>query len=189
MKNRRKFLLLAPALAASAEGLTLEQMCEFTGEQRRTAERMRDTIREVFPQMEEIADHPKKHFHIPKGLDGFYEDPMIEKLANLGNVIARLREARATGRAESLGELERKIKAAMRHERRLKTEVDVEALKRYSLLCQRLMQEQLYSAASIIASPRTAAANGAYQALDSMPCLLAFVTELAGHVAAEAARS
>ena len=29
-------------------------------------------IREVFPLMEEIADHPTKRFHIPKGLDGFF---------------------------------------------------------------------------------------------------------------------
>jgi hypothetical protein len=35
-------------------------------------------------------------------------------------------------------------------------------LKRYDILCQRLIQEQLYTAASILASPRTAAADGAY---------------------------
>lgn len=61
-------------------------------------------------------------------------------------------------------------------------------LDRYNLLCQRLMQEQLYSVASIIASPRTAAADGAYQELNGMTGLKTFVTELAGHVAAEAAR-
>ncbi|NWH07863.1 MAG: restriction endonuclease [Alphaproteobacteria bacterium] len=61
-------------------------------------------------------------------------------------------------------------------------------LNRYNLLCQRLMQEQLYSAASILASPRTAAADGAYAELDSMTGLKTFVTELAGHIAAEAAR-
>jgi hypothetical protein len=62
-------------------------------------------------------------------------------------------------------------------------------LERYNILCQRLMQEQLYSAASIIASPRTAASDGAYAELDDMTGLRTFVTELAGHVAAEAARS
>ncbi|MBB5520097.1 PaeR7I family type II restriction endonuclease [Amphiplicatus metriothermophilus] len=61
-------------------------------------------------------------------------------------------------------------------------------LKRYNLLCQRLMQEQLYSVASVIASPRTASADGAYQELDGMTGLKTFVTELAGHIAAEAAR-
>lgn len=62
-------------------------------------------------------------------------------------------------------------------------------LERYNILCQRLMQEQLYSAASIIASPRTASADGAYVELNEMTGLRTFVTELAGHIAAEAARS
>lgn len=62
-------------------------------------------------------------------------------------------------------------------------------LERYNILCQRMMQEQLYSAASIIALPRTAAEDGAYQELNEMTGLRTFVTELAGHIAAEAARS
>lgn len=60
---------------------------------------------------------------------------------------------------------------------------------RYNLLCQRLMQEQLYSAACIIASPRTAAVDGAYIELDQMTSLKAFITSLAGHIAAEAAQT
>ena len=62
-------------------------------------------------------------------------------------------------------------------------------LKRYNVLCQRLMHESLYSAASVIASPRTAAADGAYQELDDLTSLKTFVTSLAGHIAAEAART
>lgn len=59
---------------------------------------------------------------------------------------------------------------------------------RYNILCQRLMQEQLYSSASIITSPREAASDGAYAELDEMTGLKTFVTGLAGHIAAEAAR-
>ncbi len=62
-------------------------------------------------------------------------------------------------------------------------------LERYNVLCQRLMQEQLYSAASLIASPRSAAKDGAYVELDDMTGLRTFLSELAGHVAAAAARS
>ncbi|HWP27628.1 MAG TPA: PaeR7I family type II restriction endonuclease [Xanthobacteraceae bacterium] len=62
-------------------------------------------------------------------------------------------------------------------------------LQRYNLLCQRLMRERLYSVASVLASPRTAAVDGAYRDLDDMTGLKTFVTELAGHIAAEAARS
>ena len=61
-------------------------------------------------------------------------------------------------------------------------------LQRYDILCQRLVQEQLYTTASIIASPRTAAASGEYQDLSEMTSLKTFVTALAGHFATEAAR-
>jgi hypothetical protein len=61
-------------------------------------------------------------------------------------------------------------------------------LQRYNILCQRLMQEQLYTAACVLASPRTAAKDGAYKELDGMTGLKTLVTSLAGHVAAEAAR-
>lgn len=62
-------------------------------------------------------------------------------------------------------------------------------LKRYDILCQRLAQEQLYSTASVITSPRTAANSGDYSDLSDMTSLKTFVTSLAGHVAAEAARA
>ncbi|MBI3805330.1 MAG: PaeR7I family type II restriction endonuclease [Nitrospirae bacterium] len=62
-------------------------------------------------------------------------------------------------------------------------------LKRYDILCQRLVQEQLYTTASIIASPRSAITTGDYTDLSEMTSLKAFVTSLAGHIAAESARS
>lgn len=61
-------------------------------------------------------------------------------------------------------------------------------LKRYDLLCQRLVRENLYTSASLIASPRSAIQDGAYSALSPLTNLTTFVTTLAGHVAAEAAR-
>ncbi|OYT93440.1 MAG: restriction endonuclease [Burkholderiales bacterium PBB3] len=60
--------------------------------------------------------------------------------------------------------------------------------KRYDILCQRLALEQLYSAAAVIATPRSAVANGAFTELSSMTSLRSFVASLAGHIAAEAAR-
>ena len=97
MTKLGKSLSLPARLASSAEGLTLDEMCRVTGCGRRTVERMRDTIRDVFPQMEEIPDHPSKRFHIPKGLDGFFQDPTTEELSDLGVAIAELREVRRNG--------------------------------------------------------------------------------------------
>jgi len=61
-------------------------------------------------------------------------------------------------------------------------------LKRYDLLCQRLVQEQLYSSACILASPRDAIETGHYDCLSNLTSLEMFVTSFAGHIAAEAAR-
>lgn len=61
-------------------------------------------------------------------------------------------------------------------------------LNRYDVLCQRLVQEQLYTTASILASPRTAVGNGEFQNLSDLTSLKTFVTSFAGHIAAEAAR-
>jgi type II restriction enzyme len=62
-------------------------------------------------------------------------------------------------------------------------------LKRYDLLCQRLTQEQLYTTAAVITSPRSAVTTGEYTELSEMTGLKTFVTSLAGHIAAEAARA
>lgn len=61
-------------------------------------------------------------------------------------------------------------------------------LKRYDILCQRLMQEQLYTAAALIATPRQAVATGEYVSLSDLTSFKSFVTSLAGHVAITAAQ-
>lgn len=60
-------------------------------------------------------------------------------------------------------------------------------LRRYDLLCQRLVQEQLYSTACVIASPRTAIDTGEFSEVSQMTVLRRFIATLAGHIAAEAA--
>lgn len=61
-------------------------------------------------------------------------------------------------------------------------------LKRYDLLCQRLVQEQLYTTAAVIAAKRSAVTTGNFTNLSDMASLKAFITSLAGHVATTAAR-
>lgn len=61
-------------------------------------------------------------------------------------------------------------------------------LKRYDLLCQRLAKEQLYTTAAVISAPRSSVSTGVFSELSPMTGLRTFVTSLAGHVAAEAAR-
>lgn len=61
-------------------------------------------------------------------------------------------------------------------------------LRRYDILCQRLAKEQLYGAAALLASPRSASTTGEYSELSELTGLKTFIAGLAGHVAAEAAR-
>ncbi len=61
-------------------------------------------------------------------------------------------------------------------------------LKRYDLLCRRLVTERLYTAASVVSSPRSAGHSGEYGSPSETTGLKAFATSLAGHIAAEAAR-
>jgi type II restriction enzyme len=61
-------------------------------------------------------------------------------------------------------------------------------LNRYDLLCQRLVQERLYTTATVITAERSAVDSGEFTELSAMTSLRTFVTTLAGHVAAEAAR-
>lgn len=61
-------------------------------------------------------------------------------------------------------------------------------LQRYDILCQRLVRENLYTAASTLASPREAATTGAFSSMSELTSLKSFVTAFAGHIAAEAAR-
>src|SRR5436305_13832631 len=121
---------LARRLAASAEGLTLDEMARETGVGRRTAERMRDAIWAVFPQMEEIAEGPSKRFRVPRGLDGFFQDPTTEELLELNKASSALRGAGALSRAGALETLELKVRAAMRGGALRRAAPDIEALAR-----------------------------------------------------------
>ena len=62
-------------------------------------------------------------------------------------------------------------------------------LKRYDLLCQKLIQEQLYSSASLITTPRSSSINGDYKEMSPLTGLRSFVSSLAGHIASVIAMS
>ena len=62
-------------------------------------------------------------------------------------------------------------------------------LERYNSLCRKLAQERLYTTATVLASPRTAADTGDYADLSELASLKTFITSFAGHIAAEASRS
>lgn len=60
----------------------------------------------------------------------------------------------------------------------------VSYLKRFDILCRRLMQKNLYTAASVITSPRSAIKNGQYGTITRETGIKAFLVLLASHVEA-----
>ncbi len=125
-----QLLDLARQLAGSAEGLTLDEMAEAAGVGRRTAERMRDALVSLFPQMEETPDGASKRFRIPGGLDGFLQSPTTEELLELSKAASALKAAGADARAGALESLERKVRAAVRSATLRRMAPDMEALVR-----------------------------------------------------------
>jgi predicted DNA-binding transcriptional regulator YafY len=123
-----RLLELARMLASTAEGLTLDEMAERLGVGRRTAERMRDAVRDVFPQLEEVDDPPTRRFRIPAGLDGLFQAPTAEELAALAAAAEVFGQQGAGARAAALRSLEQKVLSATRAAARRKLAPDLEAL-------------------------------------------------------------
>jgi predicted DNA-binding transcriptional regulator YafY len=103
-------------------------MAERLGVGRRTAERMRDAVRDVFPQLEEVDDPPTRRFRIPAGLDGLYQAPTAEELAALAAAAEVFAQQGAGARAGALKSLEQKVLSATRAAARRKLAPDLEAL-------------------------------------------------------------
>jgi len=58
----------------------------------------------------------------------------------------------------------------------------VSYMKRFDILCRRLMQKNLYTAASVITSPRSAISDGTYGEVSRDTSIKAFLAALASHV-------
>jgi len=123
-----RLLELARLLASSAEGLTLDEIAERLDVGRRTAERMRDAVWDIFPQMEAVDDPPTKRFRIPSGLDGLFQAPTPEELVALSAAAELMDRQGSAGRAAALRALEQKVLSATRASARRRLAPDLEAL-------------------------------------------------------------
>ncbi|MFA4963017.1 MAG: WYL domain-containing protein [Brevundimonas sp.] len=121
---------LARRMAASAEGLTIDEMARDMRVGRRTAERMRDAVLMLFPQVEEVSDPPSKRWRIRGGLSAFEQAPTATEMLELAKAASALRAAGEPARAAALEALERKLKAAMRSTTLNRMAPDLEALVR-----------------------------------------------------------
>ncbi|MEE2848463.1 MAG: WYL domain-containing protein [Pseudomonadota bacterium] len=121
---------LARRMAASAEGLSLDEIARDMRVGRRTAERMRDAVLMLFPQVDEVSDPPSKRWRIRGGLSAFEQAPTATEMLELSKAATALRAAGEPARATALEGLERKLKAAMRSTTLNRMAPDLEALVR-----------------------------------------------------------
>lgn len=116
-------------LRGNAEGLSLEDIQDRYGVSRRTAERMRDAIERVFPQLEQAnpGELPKR-WRIRSGIISNLAGFSVEELAALNSAIKLLRRDNLSEPSARLETLSAKLKLLIRPEAARRIEPDLEAL-------------------------------------------------------------
>jgi predicted DNA-binding transcriptional regulator YafY len=121
-------LKVAMAMQASAEGLGLDDIAGMLGVSRRSAERMRDALRECFPQIEELSDDQnRKRWRFPPGTLRQMVEPTLDELTAAHRAAAIARREGDEITAERLERLTTKVQAMFREDRRRRLSADLEA--------------------------------------------------------------
>lgn len=128
MAKLDRALVLVHCLADSSEGLTLDEMAEALGVNRRTAERMRDIIALHF-ELDEVVDDRRKRFRIRGSLRRVYTRPNAAELAAL-QIEAEARRRESAPQAELLESLLAKVKGALDSKEKSRLDPDLEPLAR-----------------------------------------------------------
>jgi predicted DNA-binding transcriptional regulator YafY len=119
---------LVHLLCESAEGLTLDEMAEALGVNRRTAERLRNVILLHF-DLEDVVDGRSKRFRIREGLRRAYSRPSAAEIAALqAEVEARAREG--APQSSLLSSLLHKVRSGLDSREKSRLDPDLDALAR-----------------------------------------------------------
>lgn len=121
-------ILLALKIQGSAEGISLAEIMAEHGVSRRTAERMRDALLAVYPQLEEIVEEGgQKRWRFPPRSLGRLLEVNFEELAAAYRALALVRREGDNATAATLEVLIAKIRAQLPAASRNKIEPDIEA--------------------------------------------------------------
>ena len=125
-------LRVALDMQGSAYGLTLHDIQHNYAEEplsRRTAERLRDAVERLFPQMElaNPGDVPKR-WRMPGGTVNGFASITAEEVADLKTAVSVLRRENMHSQAVSAEKVLAKLRALMARQTALKIEPDLEAL-------------------------------------------------------------
>lgn len=120
---------LALQMQGRADGMGLDDIGETFEVSRRTAERMRDAIRDAFPQIEELGEPGgRKRWRIPPGTTGRLADPTIDDIAALHRGAQLARQSGDTAAADHLDILSDRLRARLPGAQRTRLEPDIAAL-------------------------------------------------------------
>ncbi len=129
MERTEQLLKLALMMQASTEGVGLQEIQEEFEVGRRTAERMRDALLQLFPHVEEIRhDGKTKRWKLPPSAMAGLIQISAEDLTEMKTGIELLKKEGLTQHAENLDRLWLKIKGRLRPESAASIETDLEAL-------------------------------------------------------------
>lgn len=161
MAKLDRAMRLVNLLADSVEGLTLDEMAVALGVDRRTAERLRNVIREHFNLDEQIDDERRKRFRIREGVRRTWQRPLPSEVAALrAEALARRQEG--APQALQLEALLGKISLWLDDRERTRMAPDLEAL-------VRLQRARVTAGPHVVADPQVLAT--VQQAILSGCCL------------------
>jgi predicted DNA-binding transcriptional regulator YafY len=120
---------LAMQMQGRADGLSIDEIGQNFEVSRRTAERMRDAIRDTFPQTEELAEPGgRKRWRLPPGTAGRLADATIDDIAALNRAAVLARKSGDSGTAEHIEALSDRLRARLPGPKRARLEPDIAAL-------------------------------------------------------------
>ena len=120
---------LALQMQGRADGLSLDDIGQTFDVSRRTAERMRDAIRDAFPQTEELAEPGgRKRWRLPPGTAGRLADPTIDDIAALYRGAVLARQSGDVITADHLDALSDRLRARLPGPKRARLDPDIAAL-------------------------------------------------------------
>jgi predicted DNA-binding transcriptional regulator YafY len=126
--RQEDLLKLALMMQGSAEGVSLQDIEANFKVGRRTAERMRDAVSRVYPQLDEIAgDRGQRRWRFPPGTLGRMEEPTLDELAAGHRAVAIARREGDLASVATLELLLAKVQAMFRADRRRRMSADLEA--------------------------------------------------------------
>lgn len=138
LEKAANLLRLATELAGSAEGWTLDDIEHHFSVNRRTAERMRDAVRDLFPTFETLTDGRHRRFRIKGGLSSFLLTPSVNELAELETAARSLEQSGHGARGALLRTLRARISASLRDSTRRRLAPDMEALCRAEAIARQV---------------------------------------------------